>query len=216
MKNDFCLWFRIQKNRYPQYRHFVLGFSLGSFICRAAMQQNRIEADGYILAGTSNVSRPFLKIMQIISKMVIFKKSDTYSGKIVQQIGYLANQKIKKRKTEYFDWLGTEDMLKDYVFDNQCRKTLTASALSALYDGIEQTQKKSRKKMIPAKGFVLLIFGNGDVTTNLKQQLVISDTYEKLGYTTDYFITEDRHAVFQGKNTLSIIQKISFFCKKDH
>ena len=161
LKDMHLFYFEMQK-RYPGIPHYMLGFSLGSFLLRNFFDifDNRI--DGAIFIGTGQTSEFILKIMCTIVKSQIGKSGFDSTTPLVQKLSFETyNQKFQPSRTP-FDWLcADEAQLDKYISDELCREHISSGLFLELLYAMRATRRcgcRYWRKDMP----VLLISGQDD------------------------------------------------------
>lgn len=195
MHEFFCLL----EERYSGIPHFMLGFSLGSFLLREYLGVHPKGVAGAIIMGTGHQASALLAVMsRIISQEV--KKTDLYgTTELVKQLSFgTYNRKFRPNRTAA-DWLcSNEFQLDKYLEDPLCRKHISANLFLQLLNSMKRTGKKNSyddwNKTMP----ILLISGEMDPVGNeTKGVRSVYKTMKKanLSDVTIQFIPQARHDV---------------------
>ena len=162
---DMQLFYELLEQRLPGVPHYMLGFSLGSFLLREYLTKYPEEGGiaGAIIMGTGHQPGWLLTIMQWIVKGQIKKAGFDKTTDLVRQLSFGAyNQKFKPNRTEA-DWLCSDtESLDQYLADPLVRKNISAGLFWELLGSMKRTGKAesyaSWKKEMP----VLLLYGSED------------------------------------------------------
>lgn len=181
---DMDLFRSMLKNRYPDLPHYMLGFSLGSFLLREYL--NRYPTpDGAILIGTGTQSAILLGILQKIIKREIGRCGFNESTPLVQRLSFETyNNKFKDTRTP-MDWLCSDPIrLDEYLSDKHCRTHISAGLFYQLLTSMKRTAKPEAythwNKTMP----ILLVSGMDDPVGDMgKGVKAVLRQMEQAGFT---------------------------------
>jgi alpha-beta hydrolase superfamily lysophospholipase len=146
---------------------FLMGHSMGSFIARDMISQNKENFKGVILSGTS--WNPYLLL---ISGRTIAKIQKIFSGKkhrssLLDKLSFGSfNSKFKPHRTA-FDWLSrVPEFVDRYVKDEYCGFVCTSGFFDDMFGGIMKIQKKKIINKTPTNLPILLACGENDPVGN--------------------------------------------------
>ena len=160
---DMHLFYQEIENRFPNIPHFMMGFSLGSFLLRDYLSIYHDNIAGAVIMGTGDQPGFILTIlMQIIKKEIKSHGFDSSTPLVDKMSFENYNQKFAPNTTPY-DWLcADEKQLAAYSEDALCRKHISAGLFYQLLDAMRRTGKKSTyekwDKTIP----ILVLSGQND------------------------------------------------------
>ncbi len=156
---DMRLFFELLEQRYPSVPHYMLGFSLGSFLLREYLNQYPDGVAGAIIMGTGHQLGWLLSIMMGIVKGQIKKAGFDKTTDLVRQLSFgTYNQKFKPNRTAA-DWLcADETELDKYLADPLVRKDISAG----LFWELLGSMKRSGCTCDYGKTPILLISGQDD------------------------------------------------------
>ena len=166
---DMRLFFTELKKRFPGVPHYMLGFSLGSFLLREYLTKYPREGElaGAIIAGTGHQPGWLLSVMMAIVKGE-FKKSD-FDGTtdLIKQLSFgTYNQKFKPNRTEA-DWLCNDvNALDDYLVDPLVRKNISAGLFWELLGSMKRLGSAFEYDGWDTSLPILLISGQDDPVGN--------------------------------------------------
>ena len=165
---DMEIFSNMLYGKYPAAKHYVLGFSLGSFLLREyLMQENDNKISGAIIMGTGDQPAMILKAIIAVVKGEIKKAGWDQTTPLVQSLSFETyNKKFKPNRT-HSDWLcSDENELDSYIGDHLCRKDISAGLFADLLASMERTGEKKAyakyRKDLP----ILLISGIEDSVGN--------------------------------------------------
>lgn len=155
---------KILKQRFPQKKHYLMGFSLGSFLVREYF--SLFEADdisGAIIMGTGQQPAVLLGIIMAIVKGEIRKAGFDSTTKLVRTLSFgTYNKKFSPNKTKA-DWLcSDEEELKKYLADDLCKEDISSGLFWQLLSAMKRMATPDTylrwNKSMP----ILLISGGDD------------------------------------------------------
>ena len=180
---DMRLFFEILGERFPDLPHFMLGFSLGSFLLREYLDRYSEKVSGAAILGTGFQPGPVLDIMMAVVKSQIRKAGFDGTTDLIKQLSFgNYNQKFKPNRT-IADWLCADDaQLDDYLSDPLCRSTISAGLFWQLLGSMKRTGSKNAydgwNKDMP----ILMLSGQEDpVGDSGKGVLLVRQRMEKAG-----------------------------------
>ena len=139
---DMQLFYEHLQRRFPGMPHFMLGFSLGSFLLREYLTKYPDEGtlSGTIIMGTGHQPGWLLSIMQWIVKGQIKKAGFDRTTDLVRQLSFgTYNQKFKPNRTSA-DWLCADEAeLDKYLEDPLVRKDISAGLFWELLGSMKRS-----------------------------------------------------------------------------
>lgn len=137
---DMHLFFELLEQRFPGVPHYMLGFSLGSFLLREYLGKYPDGIAGAIIAGTGHQPGWLLSIMMGIVKGQIKKAGYDQTTDLVRQLSFgTYNQKFKPNRTAA-DWLCSDEAeLDQYLADPLVRKNISAGLFYELLGSMKRT-----------------------------------------------------------------------------
>ncbi|MDR3645554.1 MAG: alpha/beta fold hydrolase, partial [Clostridia bacterium] len=107
-------------HRYPQLPCFMLGHSLGSFICRSYITKYGDELAGIIISGTAGPN-PLGGIGMVLSRLIIALRGPGYRSTMLIKMAFgNYNKRYGESRTQY-DWLTRDTAIVDkYASDERC------------------------------------------------------------------------------------------------
>ena len=162
---DMQLFYAHLQRRFPGMPHFMLGFSLGSFLLREYLTKYPDEGalSGAIIMGTGHQPGWLLSIMQWIVKGQIKKAGFDRTTDLVRQLSFgTYNQKFKPNRTSA-DWLCADEAeLDKYLEDPLVRKDISAGLFWELLGSMKRSGRTCAYGGLP----ILLISGQDDPVGN--------------------------------------------------
>ena len=160
---DMHLFFGELHHRFPGVPHYILGFSLGSFLLREYLGKYPEGVNGAIIAGTGHQPSWLLSIMMGIVKGQFRQAGFDGTTKLIKQLSFgTYNQKFKPTCTEA-DWLCSDtDALEEYLSDSLVRKNISAGLFWELLGSMKRTGQAENYACWNKEMPILLLYGTDD------------------------------------------------------
>lgn len=150
---------------FPGVPHFMMGFSLGSFLVREYLTKYPTEGElsGAIIAGTGHQAGWLLSIMMAIVTGEIKKSGFDCTTDLVRQLSFgTYNQKFKPNRTAA-DWLCSNSLeLDNYLADPLTRKDISSGLFRDLLGSMKRTGSAFEYDGWDTELPILLISGQDD------------------------------------------------------
>ena len=161
--HDMHLFYLELESKFPNIPHFMLGFSLGSFLLRDYLSLYRDKVDGAIIMGTGHQPGVVLSmLMPVVKREIKAHGFDSSTQKIKKLSFETYNQKFAPNMTSV-DWLCSDTAQRvKYRGDSLCRKTISAGLFWQLLDSMKRTGKLSSYRKWNKQMPVLLLSGQDD------------------------------------------------------
>ena len=198
--HDVHLFFMELESRFPNIPHFMLGFSLGSFLLRDYLSLYYDKVDGAIISGTGHQPGVVLNmLLPVVKREIKAHGFDNSTQKINEMSFENYNKKFAPNMTSV-DWLcaDTAQRLK-YRGDPLCRKSISAGLFWQLLDSMKRTGKVSSYRRWNKQMPVLLLSGQNDpVGDNGKGVQSVKQSMSKAGmrYVQMHLVPDARHDLF--------------------
>lgn len=160
---DMRLFHGLLQARFPDVSHYMLGFSLGSFLLREYLSKYPGGLAGAIIMGTGHQPGWLLSIMMGIVKGQIQKAGFDKTTCLVRRLSFgTYNQKCKPNRTDA-DWLCSDETeLDKYLADPLVRKDISAGLFWELLGSMKRTGSATEYDGWDRNLPVLLISGQDD------------------------------------------------------
>ena len=162
---DMRLFYELLKQRFSGVPHYMLGFSLGSFLLREYLTKYPDEGEiaGAIIMGTGHQPGWLLSIMMGIVNGEIKKAGFDKTTDLVRQLSFgTYNQKFKPNRTAA-DWLCSDETeLDKYLADQLVRKDISAGLFWELLGSMKRTGSAFEYDGWDTSLPILLISGQDD------------------------------------------------------
>ena len=166
---DIHIFYELMRKEFPETKHYMLGFSLGSFLLREYLTEYaNDQIDGAIIMGTGNQPAFVLSILISVIRGEIKKAGWDQTTPLVQNLSFgTYNNKFKQNRTSS-DWLCADEVqLDQYIADELCRKDISAGLFADLLESMKRTGAKKScanwRKDLP----VLILSGSDDPVGNM-------------------------------------------------
>lgn len=150
--------------QFPEAKHYMLGFSLGSFLLREYLGRYNCEKlAGAIIMGTGYQPSFILKIMQGVVSGQVRKVGYTNTTRLVRELSFgTYNKKFAPNATSA-DWLcSDEEKLNAYLSDPLCRQNISSGLFYELLKSMERTGSIGIYKDYDMDMPILLLSGAND------------------------------------------------------
>ena len=139
---DMRLFYELLEQRFADVRHYMLGFSLGSFLLREYLTKYPDEGGiaGAIIMGTGHQPGWLLSIMREIVSGQVKKAGFDKTTDLVRQLSFgTYNQKFKPNRTTA-DWLCADEAeLSRYLADPLVRRDISSGLFWELLGSMKRT-----------------------------------------------------------------------------
>ncbi len=161
--SDMRLFYQLLQERFAGVPHYMLGFSLGSFLLREYLGRYPEGVSGAIIMGTGHQPGWLLSVMIAIVNGQIKKAGFDKTTDLVRQLSFgTYNQKFKPNRTAA-DWLcADEGSLDKYLADPLVRKDISAGLFRDLLNSMKRTGKPETYRNWNPNLPVLLLYGSED------------------------------------------------------
>lgn len=160
---DMRLFYGQLRQRFPDAAHYMLGFSLGSFLLREYLGRYPAGVAGAVIAGTGHESGWLLGILMALLGKEIRKAGFDGTTDLVRKLSFgTYNQKFKPCRTEA-DWLcGDREALDRYLADPLVRKDISAGLFRDLLGSMKRTGRADSYRSWNRDMPVLFLYGAED------------------------------------------------------
>ena len=160
---DMHLFYGYLAERFPGLPHFMLGFSLGSFLLREYPCRYDDPIAGAAILGTGHQPAAILGIMMGVVKSQMKKAGFDGTTPLVKKLSFdTYNSKFKPARTD-FDWLCADvEQLDGYISDPLCRSGISAGLFHQLLGSMKRTGWASAYDGWDKSMPVLLLSGEDD------------------------------------------------------
>lgn len=166
---DMHIFYEMLRAEFPDTKHYMFGFSLGSFLLREYLTDyHKDEIAGAVIVGTGYQPAFLLNILLGILKGEIKKAGWNQATTLVRELSFgTYNKKFKPNRTSS-DWLcSDEETLDEFLADKLRRKDISAGLFSDLLTSMKKTGQENTYEHWCKDMPVLLISGKEDSVGNM-------------------------------------------------
>ena len=151
------------RKAHPGKKIFLLGHSMGSFICQRYFQLHGNNIDGLILSATNGKQDPLMGAGIALAWLQMKLFGQRYRSKLIDDLSFgKFNAAFKPNRTTN-DWLSRNNEEVDkYVADPQCGFVCTASFFYYFFKGIRDAFRHKNIVLIPSHIPVYAFAGDND------------------------------------------------------
>lgn len=203
---DIETFHMMMKKRFPSAKHYLLGFSLGSFLVREYFSvYNKNDFSGAIIMGTGQQPGFILSIIMKIVKGEIKKVGFDNTSDFIRELSFgTYNKKFAPNRTR-IDWLISDDKEVDcYLEDNLCKEDISAGLFYQMLSSMKRTANKKIYNKWNKDMPIFLLSGSDDpVGDKEKGVIAVKNTMLKSGLTnvTCKIYEGARHDILHEKST---------------
>ncbi len=164
---DMHYFFKMLDEKFPNLPHYMLGFSLGSFLLREYLNKYRDKVAGAAIVGTGHQPAVILDLIRMLVKTQIKIAGFDKTTPLVQKLSFgTYNRKFAPVKSRS-DWLCDDaKQLADYLLDPYCREDISSGLFWQLLGSMKRTGKKNAYNRWAKDMPVLLLSGEMDAVGN--------------------------------------------------
>lgn len=147
---DISLAIEYLRKEYPGKKIFLLGHSMGSFICQRYFQLYGKQIDGLILSATNGKQDPLMSVGIAVAWLQMKLFGSRYRSTLIDKLSFgKFNAAFKPNRTAN-DWLSRNNEEVDkYIADPQCGFVCSASFFYYFFKGIRYAFNKENIRSIP-------------------------------------------------------------------
>lgn len=174
---------KITKKEYPNLPYYLLGHSMGSFICRAYIARYGQELDGAIIMGTGQQPKAAIVFGKELTNMIAKVKGWHYRSKTINGLVLGSNNKKWEPSNTHLDWLSkNEETIKKYKNDPRNSFIFTTNGFYNLFGMIGEVIDVNKIKKIPKELPILIVSGEEDPVGNFgKDPRSLFEIYKEVG-----------------------------------
>ncbi len=160
---DMNLFYEELDRRFADLPHFMLGFSLGSFLLREYLESHPAQTAGVILLGTGYQPPFVLKMLRLLVKGQIKQCGIDGTTPLVQNLSFETYNRSFAPNRTAMDWLCSDETSLDvYLADPLCRSAISAGLFYDLLGGMLHTGRANACASWRRDMPVLLLSGQND------------------------------------------------------
>jgi len=202
---DIHQFYSLLQLKHPGIPHFMLGFSLGSFLLREYLNLYPDRIAGAIIMGTGQQPSAILSSIMMIVNTQIKKVGFDQTTPLIQKLSFdTYNQKFSPVKTPV-DWLCSDnEQLQIYRTDLLNKESISSGLFWQLLDSMKRTSKQTAYSNIKNEIPILLISGKEDPVGDFgKGVLAVEKSMKQAGLQNIelYLIPGARHDLLHEERT---------------
>jgi alpha-beta hydrolase superfamily lysophospholipase len=148
---------------YPQQKIFLLGHSMGSFICQRFFQLHGNKIDGLILSATNGKQDPLLSFGIALAWLQMKLSGAAHRSHLIDKLSFQKFNKAFKPNRTISDWLSRDTKTVDtYLSDKQCGFICSTQFFYYFFKGIADALNKKNINKIPTNVPVYAFAGDKD------------------------------------------------------
>jgi alpha-beta hydrolase superfamily lysophospholipase len=161
--DDVHIMMQYLKGLYPQQKIFLLGHSMGSFLCQRYFQLYDNEIDGLILSGTNGKKDPLMGFGISLAWLQMKLYGPNYRSNLIDKLSFgKYNDYFKPNRTKS-DWLNRDEKaVDDYISDPLCGFICNVQFFYYFFKGISDGLNKKNMPLLPANTPVYVFSGDKD------------------------------------------------------
>lgn len=157
---------RFLDEKYPETPHYLLGHSMGSFVCRVYLSKYGQALDGAIIMGTAGTNKSVKAGASLVEQLRKVKGHRFQSDLVTKMAFGSYLKRIPKARTPY-DWLTRDDAaVNKYMEDPACGFTFTLAGYADLFHFLDIINTDLCYATIPTDKPYLVVAGAEDPVGN--------------------------------------------------
>lgn len=155
--------FNLLKEKFPDVPIFILGHSMGSFLARQFICDERIKLNGAIIMGTGVQSGFNLAFGNFATNLLSVPLGWKFRSNMIQQLAFgLYLRKIKNPRTKS-DWLTKDESIVDeFLSKKECTFVFTLNGFHEMFKSIKAAQDINLIRKIPDELPLFMVSGDED------------------------------------------------------
>jgi alpha-beta hydrolase superfamily lysophospholipase len=161
--DDIRIMMQHHKTSWPGLKIFLLGHSMGSFICQRFFQLHGNAIDGLILSATNGKKDPLISLGISLAWLQMKIYGPLYRSTLINKLSFgKFNTAFKPNRTT-FDWLSRDTKQVDaYINDPQCGFICSAKFFYYFFKGISDAFSRDNMLSVPVDIPVYAFAGDKD------------------------------------------------------
>lgn len=161
--DDIHVMMQYLKKNHPKQKIFLLGHSMGSFLCQRYIQLYRNEIDGLVLSASNGKKDPLMGFGIGVAWLQMKLYGPAYRSKLIDKLVFVKyNSNFKPNRT-VSDWLSRDTKAVDaYINDPQCGFICSAVFFYYFFKGMSDAFNKTNIKQVPKNISVYAFSGDKD------------------------------------------------------
>ena len=161
--DDIKIIIQYHRTTWPQQKVFLLGHSMGSFLCQRFFQLHGNLIDGLILSATNGKKDPLMGMGISLAWLQMKLFGPAYRSKLIDELSFGKFNASFKPNTTPSDWLNRDaNAVAAYINDPQCGFICSAQFFYYFFKGISDAFDKKNIRLMPADIPVYAFAGDQD------------------------------------------------------
>lgn len=214
--NDMDMLREITQKKYGGVPYFLMGHSMGSFLCRQYIAENGERLQGAIIMGTGIQSGFLTALAKSLCTILASFKGWHYRSALINNMAFGSyNEGLGKKGGT--DWLSVNrENVERYNADPLCGKPFTLNGYYNLFHSLNRLADKKYVRQMPKKLPVLITSGGKDpVGDGGSAPALLTGDYQKMGMedVTLKLYPEDRHEILNEDDRKTVYRDIYSWLK---
>lgn len=160
---DIGLWVDRIRAEHPDRPLFLLGHSMGSFLCRAYASAGGEKLAGLILSGTGGDPGLAGSVGLLVARISAYLNGPEETSLLLDRLLFGTYARTVKNRRTRFDWLSRDEkVVDDYIADPLCGRAFTIGFFIDLIRGIRDLSKPYNVRKTPLTLPIYLFSGSRD------------------------------------------------------
>ena len=139
----------LTKRRFPDVPYFLLGHSMGSFLCRLYVARFGYELDGLLILGTGGPN-PLLWLGKLLAKAIALCKGPRYRSKMLAKLSFMRYNSRYGKGADKRSWLTRDESVYSLYANDPLRNCIfTISAYKELFRMLGECNAKEWFACVP-------------------------------------------------------------------
>lgn len=151
----------LELGKFPDIPHFLLGFSMGSFLARSYLIRYPDDFSGAMILGTGQMNAPSLAYCRLIARRELRRVGPEQTSDVVNQLSFDKYNRIFSPTRTAYDWLSADkENVDSYIADPLCGGSASVGLCREILLAMAAIRKpENLRRMNPA---VPVLFASGD------------------------------------------------------
>ncbi len=203
---------KITQEENPGKPYFILGHSMGSFMLRNYLCRYGKGIDGAIVMATGSKSSAITKSGIVLAHLIALFRGWKYRSPMMNKmVDGNNNDAIQNQRTKY-DWLSKDEQIIDqYIADEECGFPFTINGLKAITEAIDNLNKKEYLNKMPRELPVIFLAGDQDPIGHWGKDVpLIVKQFENMGMqkVSMKLYPDDRHEILNETDHQTVYEDI--------
>lgn len=207
------------RKKYSGKKIFLLGHSMGSFLCQRFFQMYGNSIDGLILSASNGKEDPLMQVGIALAYCQYKLLGRQHRSHFINTLSFGQFNKAFRPNRTPFDWLSKDDAEVDkYIADPLCGFVCSSCFFYYFFKGIHDAFKKENIASIPCNIPIYCFAGSRDpVGLNGKGFLQLVQNWKNTGASNLHYklYEEGRHEMLNETNKTEVMQDLIYWLKQN-